>query len=65
MATILKLTFLKKETPVRVNFELVTHYHATSNGTEILFLGDRYNQERIKVKETPEEIDKLLQVGTR
>jgi len=60
MATILKLTIVKKETPVRVNFDLVTHYHATSNGTEILFLGDRFNQERVKVKETPEEIDRAL-----
>lgn len=60
MATILKLTIVKKETPLRVNFDLVTHYHGTSNGTEILFLGERYHQERVKVKETPEEIDRLL-----
>lgn len=60
MATILKLTNVKKDVPVRVNFDLVTHYHPTSKGTEILFLGERYNQERVTVKETPEEIDRLL-----
>ena len=51
----------KERHTITVNFDLVTHYHATSNGKEILLLGDCFNQERVKVKETPEEIDRLLQ----
>lgn len=60
MATILKLTIVKKETPLRVNFDLETHYYEKNEGTEIMFLGERFHQERVKVKETPEEIDRLL-----
>lgn len=60
MVTIIKLTNVKKDVAVRINFDLVTHYYEKNYGTEIIFLGERYHQERITVKETPEQIDRLL-----
>lgn len=60
MATIIKLTTEKEETPVWINFDLVTNFHPTSNGTEVVFLGQRFNQHRFKVKETSEQIGWLL-----
>lgn len=60
MATIIKLTTIKEQTPVWINFDLVTNFHPTNNGTEVMFLGQRFHQHRIKVKETPEQISRLL-----
>lgn len=60
MATILRLTKAKKEVPVRINFDLVSHYYEKGEYTEIMFLGERFNQERLTVKESMQVIDRLL-----
>ena len=60
MATILRLTKVKKDEPIRVNFDLVAHYHAKGEHTEIMFLGQLHQQDRLTVKESLEVVDRLL-----
>lgn len=60
MAMIIQLTTIKEQTPVWINFDLVTNFHPTRNGTEVIFLGQRFSQHRFKVKETPEQIGRML-----
>lgn len=60
MATILRLTTVKKDEPIRVNFDLVTYYNAKSEHTEIVFLGQLHQQARLTVKESLEVVDRLL-----
>ncbi|GGH00514.1 hypothetical protein GCM10007415_40600 [Parapedobacter pyrenivorans] len=60
MATILRLTKLKGEEPVRVNFDNVAYYKAKGEHTEILFVAPRYYENTITVKESLAQVDRLL-----
>lgn len=60
MATILRLTKLKKEEPVRVNFDNVAYYYAKREHTEIVFVSPNYYEQTLVVKETLEQVDRLL-----
>ncbi len=60
MATILRLTQLKSNEPIRVNFDNVAYYHAKGEHTEIFFLSPRFHEIRITVKESLQTVDGLL-----
>ena len=60
MATILRLTKIKKDEPIRVNFDLVAYYNAKGEHTEITFISPRFHEHTITVKESLEVVDKLL-----
>ncbi len=60
MATILRLTKLKAEEPVRVNFDNVAFYKAKGEHTEITFVSPRYHEHTITVKESLVQVDRLL-----
>ena len=60
MATIIKLTKVKKDEPVRVNFDNAAYYRQKGQGTEIVFLSPNYYEQKVLVKETVEEVDRLL-----
>ncbi|WP_257667281.1 hypothetical protein [Parapedobacter tibetensis] len=62
MATILRLATVKKDEPVRVNFDNVAFYRAKAAHTEITFVSPRFHEHTITVKESLEVIDKLLGV---
>ena len=62
MATIIKLTKVKGDEPVRVNFDTAAYYRRKRKGTEIVFMSPNYYEQKVYVKETLEEVDKLLGV---
>lgn len=62
MATILKLTKLKKDEPVRVNFDNVAYYYAKREHTAIVFVSPNYYEQTLVVKEALEQVDRLLEI---
>ena len=62
MATILRLTKLKSEEPIRVNIDNVAYYIAKGEHTEIFFLSPRFHEIKITVKESLKLVDGLLGV---
>ena len=60
MATILRLTKMKAEEPVRVNFDNVAFYHRKGEHTLITFVSPRFHEHTLTVKESIEQVDKLL-----
>lgn len=57
---ILRLTKLKKDEPVRVNFDNVTYYYAKGEHTVLVFLAPKYYENTITVKESLQQVDRLL-----
>lgn len=57
---IIRLTKLKSDEPVRVNFDNVAYYKAKGENTEIVFVSPRYHEHTLTVKESLEKVDKLL-----
>lgn len=60
MATMLRLTKLKKEEPVRVNFDNVAFYNAKGEHTEITFVSPRFHEHTLTIKESLAQVDRLL-----
>ncbi len=60
MATILRLTKIKKDEPVRVNFDNVAYYYAKGEGTLIFFVSPNHYEQTVVVKESLMQVDKLL-----
>ncbi len=60
MATILKLTKVKSDELIRVNFDNVAYYHAKGEHTVIAFLTPRFYENTITVKESLKTVDGLL-----
>ena len=60
MATIIKLTKVKRDEAVRVNFDTAAYYRRKGKGTEIVFMSPNYYEQKVHVKETLEEVDRLL-----
>lgn len=60
MATILRLTKIKKDEPVRVNFDNVAYYYANGEGTLIVFVSPNHYEQTVVVKESLMQVDKLL-----
>jgi hypothetical protein len=50
MATILRLTKLKKEEPVRVNFDNVAYYYAKGEHAVIVFVSPNHYEQTLVVK---------------
>ncbi|GGC48310.1 hypothetical protein GCM10011386_45660 [Parapedobacter defluvii] len=60
MATILRLTKLKSGEPVRINFDNVAYYKVKGEHTEIIFVSPKYHEHTLLVKESLEQVDRLL-----
>lgn len=60
MALILKLTRPKNDEPVRVNFENVAYYRSRREYTEIVFVSPNHYEQTMIVKETMQQVDRLL-----
>ncbi|MFB2121070.1 hypothetical protein [Parapedobacter sp. 2B3] len=60
MAKILRLTKPKKDEPVRVNFDNVAYYYAKGQTTVIVFVSPNHYEQTVTVKETIEQVDRLL-----
>jgi len=60
MATILRLTKPKKDEPVRINFDNVAYYRLKGEYTEIVFVSPNHYEQTLVVKETIEQVDRLL-----
>jgi len=60
MAMILRLTKPKKDEPVRVNFDNVAYYRTRGEYTEIVFVSPNHYEQTVVVKETLEQVDRLL-----
>ncbi len=60
MATILRLTKIKKGEPIRVNFDNVAYYYVKGEGTLIVFTSPNHYEQTVVVKETIEQVDRLL-----
>ena len=62
MATVIKLTKVTEEEPLRVNFDKVAYYGSKGENTEIVFASPDQYEQRIVVEETLEQVDMLLGV---
>ncbi len=60
MATIIRLTKLKGNESIRVNFDNVIFYLAKGDNTVISFLAPKYYEHTLTVRESVEEVDRLL-----
>lgn len=60
MGTILRLTKPKKDEPVRINFDNVAYYRPRGEYTEIVFVSPNHYEQTLVVKETIEQVDRLL-----
>jgi len=60
MARILRLTKPKNDEPVRVNFDNVAYYRPRREYTEIVFVSPNHYEQTVVVKETVEQVDRLL-----
>ena len=60
MRTILRLTKPKKDEPVRINFDNVAYYRPKGEYTEIVFVSPNHYEQTLVVKETIEQVDRLL-----
>ncbi|SEL40590.1 hypothetical protein [Parapedobacter koreensis] len=60
MAAILRLTKLKAEEPIRVNFDNVAYYYGKGAHTVIVFPAPKYYEHTLTVKESLEQVDRLL-----
>ncbi|MBK1442675.1 hypothetical protein JHJ32_21930 [Parapedobacter sp. ISTM3] len=51
---------MKAEESVRVNFDNVAFYKAKGEHTEITFVSPKYHEHMLTVKESLEQVDRLL-----
>lgn len=54
------MTKPKKDKPVRINFDNVAYYRQRGEYTEIVFVSPNHYEQTLVVKETLEQVDRLL-----
>ena len=57
---ILRLTKLKKDEPVRVNFDNVAYYYTKGENTVIVFVSPNHYEQTLAIKESLKTVDGLL-----